>query len=248
MTNQGHRPAGWYPDPTGHHANRWWDGSQWTAHAATARQEVVADPMPPSGVQAEADNARAPDSLSTESGLSVTRPGAEARHLLATAQAIRTKSEDCCLAPTVRRREARAAFDAVRDRLVGEELNSVPLTRLKETTEGRVRFAPIEAAGYITVGRALTAGAFRLQEIRGVGPESAQKVIGAARHLEAALRESVRVRIDAVNRPGDHAVLLGGYGDSISLRGRRRASTIPCASFRPTSTECCQKLREERVV
>jgi hypothetical protein len=25
-------PAGWYPDPSGEHGNRWWDGRQWTGH------------------------------------------------------------------------------------------------------------------------------------------------------------------------------------------------------------------------
>ncbi|MBO0813566.1 MAG: DUF2510 domain-containing protein [Actinobacteria bacterium] len=24
-------PAGWYADPYGHHAQRWWDGRKWTA-------------------------------------------------------------------------------------------------------------------------------------------------------------------------------------------------------------------------
>lgn len=27
-------PAGWYPDPNGAPAQRWWDGHQWTAHVA----------------------------------------------------------------------------------------------------------------------------------------------------------------------------------------------------------------------
>lgn len=27
-------PAGWYPDPQGQAAQRWWDGSAWTGHTA----------------------------------------------------------------------------------------------------------------------------------------------------------------------------------------------------------------------
>src|SRR5689334_11523637 len=32
-------PAGWYPDPTGRHERRWWDGESWT--------HEVADPAAP---------------------------------------------------------------------------------------------------------------------------------------------------------------------------------------------------------
>jgi hypothetical protein len=28
-------PPGWYPDPSGAHAVRWWDGTAWTDHAAS---------------------------------------------------------------------------------------------------------------------------------------------------------------------------------------------------------------------
>lgn len=27
-------PEGWYPDPTGHHAKRYWDGTSWTSVVA----------------------------------------------------------------------------------------------------------------------------------------------------------------------------------------------------------------------
>ena len=29
-------PPGWFPDPTGRHDHRWWDGVAWTAHVADA--------------------------------------------------------------------------------------------------------------------------------------------------------------------------------------------------------------------
>ncbi len=58
--------AGWYADPTGDHAERWWDGAAWTAHtrptAATdppAREPLTADDpdltRPQAAVRAEAD-------------------------------------------------------------------------------------------------------------------------------------------------------------------------------------------------
>ena len=39
-------PAGWYPDPTQQHEQRYWDGAQWTEHVATAGTQSTA-PMQP---------------------------------------------------------------------------------------------------------------------------------------------------------------------------------------------------------
>ena len=37
-------PAGWYPDPTGRHQNRWFDGEDWTDSVADG-QTVASDPV-----------------------------------------------------------------------------------------------------------------------------------------------------------------------------------------------------------
>lgn len=37
-------PPGWYPDPFGRHETRWWDGQQWTEHAASHGRQVVDAP------------------------------------------------------------------------------------------------------------------------------------------------------------------------------------------------------------
>ncbi len=44
-------PPAWYPDPTGRHDHRWWDGAEWTAHVADAGRAST-DPLPdaPAGV------------------------------------------------------------------------------------------------------------------------------------------------------------------------------------------------------
>jgi uncharacterized protein YxjI len=44
------QPADWYPDPSGRHEHRYWDGSRWTEHVAShGRQTTDTDPtsMPP---------------------------------------------------------------------------------------------------------------------------------------------------------------------------------------------------------
>lgn len=48
---------GWFPDPTGRHDHRWWDGAAWTAHVADAG---VAGSDPIDGPDVTAPPARAP--------------------------------------------------------------------------------------------------------------------------------------------------------------------------------------------
>jgi uncharacterized protein YxjI len=51
-------PADWYPDPSGRHEHRYWDGSQWTEHVAShGRQSTDRDPtsMPPPTVARSTD-------------------------------------------------------------------------------------------------------------------------------------------------------------------------------------------------
>ena len=38
-------PAGWFPDPSGGHEHRYWDGTRWTEHVADAGVSAV-DPPP----------------------------------------------------------------------------------------------------------------------------------------------------------------------------------------------------------
>ena len=45
-------PPGWYPDPSGQHGTRWWDGAQWTAHVGPPTARI---PRP-----------RVPDEVSTD--------------------------------------------------------------------------------------------------------------------------------------------------------------------------------------
>lgn len=147
----------------------------------------------------------APETMSTEA----TSPGKAATALVATARTLRANSGDALDASELSRRYARQAFEAVRDDLVRQQLNAMPIGQLKETTEGRVRLGHVEAAGYKTVGSALAAGTLGLQRIQGVGPQTASQVIGAARQLRAALIDSVRVRFDTAGRDSLQTQLLG---------------------------------------
>lgn len=41
-------PPAWYPDPTGVHEHRWWDGQRWTDHVSDAGR-AGRDPLPDAG-------------------------------------------------------------------------------------------------------------------------------------------------------------------------------------------------------
>jgi superfamily II DNA or RNA helicase len=127
--------------------------------------------------------------------------GPAARVLVAHARALRTSVSAALAAPAIRLRTARAAYETARDDVVHQQLATLPLARLKETTQGRLRLGPVEAAGYRTVGQAAAVGVARLQQIPGVGSQTASQVVAAARQLNIAMTQSVRLRLDPDSRP-----------------------------------------------
>ncbi|MGJ5890959.1 DEAD/DEAH box helicase [Streptomyces niveiscabiei] len=94
----------------------------------------------------------------------------------------------------------RGVLGPIEDALVRREVEGMGVGRLQEVTEGRVRVAGIEGSGVRTVGGVLEAGVYRLVQVPGVGRRTAEQLVAAARTVEAAVRESVAVRID-VERP-----------------------------------------------
>ena len=137
-----------------------------------------------------------------------SQAGPLARTLVAQGRAVRTAISEVTAAPAIRRQAARAAYEMARDDVVHQQLATLPLARLKETTQGRLRLGLIEAAGYRTVGQAAAVGVARLQQIPGVGPQTASQVIAAARQLSLAMTQSVRLRLDPDTRPPPQTKLL----------------------------------------
>jgi hypothetical protein len=67
-------PAGWYPDQTGRHEHRYWDGSQWTDQVSDRGQTAVDDPTAMPGPPAtKANNATATAVLFSIGDIGVTR-------------------------------------------------------------------------------------------------------------------------------------------------------------------------------
>lgn len=94
----------------------------------------------------------------------------------------------------------RAALKPICDAAAEQALDAIPVARLKEVTEGRVRLGEVERSGLGSVRQVLDAGSYRLRQIPGVGQRTADQVIAAARQISDAVRETVAVHID-VDRP-----------------------------------------------
>ncbi|MFF5897384.1 DEAD/DEAH box helicase [Streptomyces argenteolus] len=125
-----------------------------------------------------------------------TPTGRAARELLGNAQELagtaRTVLDDHHRAVEA----ARAALAPLLDSLVGTELASIPVARLADVTEGRLRLGALEQAGYTTVGRVHAAGRYELRQIPGVGAHTADQALAAAGQIAHAVRETVAVRMD----------------------------------------------------
>ncbi|SFY49372.1 DEAD/DEAH box helicase [Streptomyces sp. F-1] len=94
----------------------------------------------------------------------------------------------------------RAALKPLHDAAVKRELDAIPVARLQDVTEGRLRLGNVDKSGLGTVGQVLEAGPYRLRQIPGVGQRTVDQMLAAARRLSEAVHETVAVRID-VDRP-----------------------------------------------
>jgi superfamily II DNA or RNA helicase len=94
----------------------------------------------------------------------------------------------------------RAALKPIHDAAVKRELDAIPVARLQDVTEGRLRLGSVEKSGLRTVGSVLEAGPYRLRQIPGVGQRTVDQMLAAARRLSEAVHETVAVHID-VDRP-----------------------------------------------
>ncbi|MEU3225659.1 DEAD/DEAH box helicase [Streptomyces sp. NPDC006976] len=103
----------------------------------------------------------------------------------------------------------RTALDPLLDVLVRSGLASIPVSRLKDVTEGRLRLGALEQAGFTTVGQVYGASRHELRQIPGVGAQTADQALAAAGQIAHAVRDTVAVRMD-VDAPDDATSALVG--------------------------------------
>lgn len=101
----------------------------------------------------------------------------------------------------------RAVLDPLLDSLVGRELAAIPVSRLKDVTEGRLRLGALEQAGFGTVGQVHGTNRYELRQLPGVGAHTADQALAAAAQIAHAVRDTVSVRID-VDTPDDATTAL----------------------------------------
>ena len=70
-------PAGWHPDPLGRHAQRYWDGQQWTEHVADQAGNMTTDPLDGGGGQQQQGATQAAESRATSDASTSQDAGAQ---------------------------------------------------------------------------------------------------------------------------------------------------------------------------
>ncbi|MFD5032224.1 DEAD/DEAH box helicase [Streptomyces sp. NPDC058405] len=101
----------------------------------------------------------------------------------------------------------RDAFRPLQEELVGTELGAIPVSRLKDVTEGRLRLGALEQAGFTSVRGVHEAGRHALRQLPGVGAHTADQAVAAAARIAEAVGETVSVRID-VDHPEPRTTAL----------------------------------------
>jgi superfamily II DNA or RNA helicase len=165
------------------------------------------------------------------------RPGKAARAVVSDGRAVLDAIEAVLAAPGESREVARRAYDAVRDQIVADALDVMPVDRLRELIHGKVTFASLIDAGFDTVGEVLAAGAGALRRAPGVRRRTAKRIMAAAAKMRESVEDGTRVRIDPDARtPGQTALIA-------ALRRYERArSALKGPDLSPLASEIGRRL------
>ncbi len=134
--------------------------------------------------------------------------GREAREALAAGDALADAARAVVADHAAAVQEVTRALEPLREELAGHELRAIPVARLKDVTEGRLRLGALADAGYRTVDDVLKAGRHGLRLVPGVGALTADQALGAAGQIARAVEENVVVRIDVDDRDPRVTALL----------------------------------------
>ncbi|MEU6998194.1 DEAD/DEAH box helicase [Nonomuraea sp. NPDC046570] len=106
------------------------------------------------------------------------------------------------------RAEVHTALAGLRARLARAELAVIPVARLRDVTDGRLRLGALEQGGFTTVLQVLDATPHALQLLPGIGARTAGQVHAAARQIAEAAEAVTAVQIDVDRRDPETTALL----------------------------------------
>ena len=165
------------------------------------------------------------------------QPGKEARAVVSDGRAVRDAIEAVLAAPGEAREVARQAYEAVRDRILADALDAMPVDRLRDLIQKKVTFSPLIDAGMGTVGQVLAAGAGEIGRIPGVRRRSAKRIVSAATQLRESVKEATRVRIDPDTRTPEQSALVAAL-----RRFERARSALKGPDLSPLASEIGSRL------
>jgi superfamily II DNA or RNA helicase len=165
------------------------------------------------------------------------RAGKAARAVVSDGRAICDAIEAVLAAPGEAREVARQAYEAVRDRIVADALDAIPVDRLRDLIQKKVTFSPLIDAGLETVGQVLAAGAGEIGRIPGVRRRSSKRIVSAAAQLRESVKEATRVRIDPDARTPEQTTLIAAL-----RRYERARSALKGPDLSPLASEIGSRL------
>ncbi len=89
----------------------------------------------------------------------------------------------------------KSSYVDLRGEIVDRELARIPVARLREVSDGRLRTGPLEEAGLTTVLDVERSTEADLDRLPGMGERSAKLAVAAAAQVSTAVADTVRVRI-----------------------------------------------------
>jgi len=165
------------------------------------------------------------------------RPGKAARAVVSDGRALRDAVDAVLAAPGEAREVARQAYEVVREKIVADALDAMPVDRLRDLIRGKVTLAPLIDAEIETVGNVLAAGAKALGRIPGVRRRTAKRIMAAASQMRQSVEDSARVRIDPDARTAEQSALIAAL-----RRYERARSALKGPDLGPLASEIGRRL------
>jgi superfamily II DNA or RNA helicase len=165
------------------------------------------------------------------------RPGKAARAIVSDGRAVHDAIEAVLAAPGEAREVARRAYEAVRDQIVAEALDAMPVDRLRDLIPRKVTFAPLIDGGLDSVGKILAAGPEALRRLPQVRRRTAKRIVAAASQMRESVADITRVRIDPDIRTPEQTALVAAL-----RRYERSRSALKGPDLGPLASEIGRRL------